>query len=75
MGWGGVWVPKMKHLGLVNYEKRREFAGTSERLSICVPVGCNFCPAMSLLIQTKVHGLCLEMESSNPGLAGFRTAW
>lgn len=68
----------MKHLGMVRCEDRREFDGTSERLSVCVCVltGYNFWPAMSLLTQTAAHGLFLVvMKSSKPGLDGVGTAW
>lgn len=71
-----VFLSKMKHLGMVKCEDRRKFAGTSERLSVYVLMGYNFCPAMSLVIQTEVHGLFLVvMKSSKPGLDGFRTVW
>lgn len=71
-----VFLSKMKHLGMVKCEDRGEFAGTSERLGVYVLMGYNFCPAMSLLIQTEAHGLFLVvMKSSKPGLDGFGAAW
>jgi len=51
-----VFLSKMKHLGVLKCEDRREFAGTSETLSVYVLTGYNFCPAMSLLIQTEHMG-------------------
>lgn len=66
----------MKHLGMGKCEDRREFAGTSERLRVYVLTGHNFCPAMSLLMQTEAHGLFLVvMKSSKPGLDGFGAVW
>lgn len=52
----GFFLCKMKHLGMVKCEDRREFAGNSERLSMRVLMGYNFHPAMSLLIQSEGMG-------------------